>query len=584
MPPHPSGFRDSLAVCLTHVRHRTIIRAKIHQKLLLYLLFGRFSRAARQLKTISSMPFVNFRNLVKGVRGRRAQRRARTRRRRDVSGARKFRLEAEELEPRWVLATLTGSEAFGPAEALRAGTYHVALDGPQQPAPLVATAVGATIDLAGAPLELQVTSDPGFGTSFTIVDVRDPTSTVGQSRFHDLPEGATFAVDGFRFTITYSGGVDANDVVLRRPDPSTSIRVDTGRLLVSEHSPAANHITISIDDDDLLLTDRAGAGASGLGLLERPEGSVAVPLSDVQSISIETGDGDDTLIIDVAGGVLSRPLVYRGGGNGSLGDALSFIDSSGSLSIPSMVFEYFDEHSGTVAVGGGGLVEYAELEPVNSTINVDDVVLNYSNVDETITISSAGSDTRVDSTSGEVTTFPNPGRSLTINAGGGSDTVDVNGFGSGGGGFRAGLFIDGGGGGSDAVNVNADVVLGSVMFAGDLNVRATDIVLNESVQAVGGGRGRPPCLTASRINSRRPHRDGCRSRCFDRQRRRLDWWSIHWCRDFRRRRRVGIGCDHDHGAGGRHRPEQHWRADRRGFDDSLAGQRPDRRGGDLGSR
>ncbi|MBK8303645.1 MAG: hypothetical protein IPK98_09710 [Chloracidobacterium sp.] len=87
--------------------------------------------------------------------------------------------------------------------------------------------------------------------------------------------------------------------------------------------------------------------------------------------------------------------------------------------------------------------------------------MNYSTVTETITVSQdAGmpTNTLVDSNvGGESVSFLNPTTSLEINGGDtGDDTINVNGFGTSGGGFTANLTINGGTG-NDLVNLNADI-------------------------------------------------------------------------------------------------------------------------------
>ena len=75
------------------------------------------------------------------------------------------------------------------------------------------------------------------------------------------------------------------------------------------------------------------------------------------------------------------------------------------------------------------------------SINATNVTLNYGGTSETITITDpGGGQTTVDSTAGEMTTFNNPTATLTINAGGGTDTVHVNGLATN---YPASVVIDG---------------------------------------------------------------------------------------------------------------------------------------------
>jgi hypothetical protein len=176
----------------------------------------------------------------------------------------------EELEQRRVLAGLAGSDAILVSNALQDGVYHVHLDDLADIDHLTIAAAKATLDLSESRLEVRVPIDPGFGTTFTIIDILDPESSVGNSRFQGLPEGSTLFADGFRFTITYVGGADGNDVELQRPAPGTRVEVIDGILTVTDAGTASdNPITLSIDDQSLLITDVVNrAGAAGLGSSE----------------------------------------------------------------------------------------------------------------------------------------------------------------------------------------------------------------------------------------------------------------------------------------------------------------------------
>lgn len=73
--------------------------------------------------------------------------------------------------------------------------------------------VAGTVSLGSATLETKFLNDfkPKAGDVFTIIDNDGDDAVAGT--FKDLPEGATFTVDGVVFKISYVGG-DGNDVVL----------------------------------------------------------------------------------------------------------------------------------------------------------------------------------------------------------------------------------------------------------------------------------------------------------------------------------------------------------------------------------
>ncbi|MBC8330749.1 MAG: hypothetical protein H8E28_02090 [Anaerolineae bacterium] len=88
--------------------------------------------------------------------------------------------------------------------------FKVDLNGPALALYDHVSVIGA-VDLNNATLSLNLGYKPTTGDTFVIIDNQDaPVS----GTFSDLPEGAEFYVDGTKFSITYFGGVDSNDVIL----------------------------------------------------------------------------------------------------------------------------------------------------------------------------------------------------------------------------------------------------------------------------------------------------------------------------------------------------------------------------------
>ena len=78
---------------------------------------------------------------------------------------------------------------------------------------LIAGGTGGTVNLAGAMLNVSIGSfTPAAGEQFTILDNTSGSAITGT--FAGLTEGATLTVSGFKFTISYAGGSDSQDVVL----------------------------------------------------------------------------------------------------------------------------------------------------------------------------------------------------------------------------------------------------------------------------------------------------------------------------------------------------------------------------------
>ncbi len=96
---------------------------------------------------------------------------------------------------------------------LAGGIFRVDLDGPTLGSGYgqLFTSGGVSLSASLTRLELDLTFAPVPGQSFTIINAAAPT----QGTFRDLPEGSTFFANGYAFSITYKGGADGNDVVIR---------------------------------------------------------------------------------------------------------------------------------------------------------------------------------------------------------------------------------------------------------------------------------------------------------------------------------------------------------------------------------
>src|SRR5207244_980446 len=88
---------------------------------------------------------------------------------------------------------------------------NVELNGPTAGADYDQLNVTGSVTLDGA-LTGSVGFIPGVGSTFTIIN-NDGTDAI-QGGFQSLGEGATFALGGFVFQISYHGGDGSNDVVL----------------------------------------------------------------------------------------------------------------------------------------------------------------------------------------------------------------------------------------------------------------------------------------------------------------------------------------------------------------------------------
>lgn len=215
-------------------------------------------------------------------------------------------------------------------------------------------------------------------------------------------------------------------------------------------------------------------------------------LTQTNSITVNAGDGDDSLTVDSALAAEGITVDYDGEGQNSTnpGDILNLLGTTTSV-------EYFfaDITSGSIRINGAltDFITYTGLEPITSTINAADITLNYSGVSETITISDAGGgQTTVTSTAGEMLTFSDPTNSLTINTGAGDDVIDINSLTAN---FTASLTINGDND-LDTLNANASISLDTgnhiefnvetINIANGITVTAAGIALNATTVELDG--------------------------------------------------------------------------------------------------
>ncbi|QDV17780.1 hypothetical protein Pan153_24350 [Gimesia panareensis] len=298
--------------------------------------------------------------------------------------------------------------------------------------------VNGELALGDAHLNLIDGFDPTVAQSFVLLENDDTDGVIGT--FNGLPEGYEFTdflgVVGLSAYLTYAGG-DGNDVAIYTEIPTPVVTVP------ADGNP--DDYSLQIVGGNVIVTDVN----TGDVISNTPLAALGGPLV----INGEDGQ-DDTLSIDMTGIDETTPLqiIFNGGTGGN--DAIEL--TGGSLT--SMEYLFVNASDGSIQLNGSGtdFITYTGLEPISSTVNVTTVTLNYSGVDETITVTDAGSgQTTVDSTASESVTFDNPTGTLTINAGGGLDTIDVDSLAPG---FIGNLEINGEAD-ADIVNLNAPVSL-----------------------------------------------------------------------------------------------------------------------------
>ncbi|MEZ6132264.1 MAG: hypothetical protein R3C59_26685 [Planctomycetaceae bacterium] len=148
--------------------------------------------------------------------------------------------------------------------------------------------------------------------------------------------------------------------------------------------------------------------------------------ADVSVINLSAGDDDDVLTVDFVGGdpVPSGGLFFHGGNQGIIGD--SVVLTNGTAATIEHTFQ--NANDGSVSIDGS-LITYTGLEPVVDNLNAADRIFTFTGGAETIDLSDdaipGDGFSLIDSTLGESVAFLNPTGSLTINAGTGSDVINL---------------------------------------------------------------------------------------------------------------------------------------------------------------
>ncbi|MFC1765291.1 DUF4347 domain-containing protein, partial [Planctomycetota bacterium] len=317
----------------------------------------------------------------------------------------------------------------------------------------------------------SLTRDPDVSGSFT---EHSTATSSGGALFSPGTkiDGSLFLTSDFGFGETGLTRDESNNLVI------TDINGGDSNDTLTIRSDVAHHQFLISDPNVVLTADITGAVGEGTHTVTIPFGSV-----NGDYIIANTEGGDDSLAVDFSSGNFSKTILYNGGQPTSgIGDSLTFVGTYDSTT-----YNFINKSDGSVVVdldasvvGDEMTVFYTGLEPISSTVTATDVVLNYGNAAETITVSAGpAGQTTVASTAGETTTFNNPSGSLTINAGDGNDIINIDGLDSQ---FGADLFIDGQAD-TDTINVNGQIAQAALVTANGNVVLTADAI---HVNAGGG--------------------------------------------------------------------------------------------------
>ena len=333
-------------------------------------------------------------------------------------------------------------------------------------------------------------------TSLTIADDPDGAFEIVSEIPATIAPGATVTV-----TVAMSPskvGAHTARLVVATDDPRGSFAVDlVGRgttwqldgTIAARGPPAADEVvdhTVRVAEDSIELI-------SADGTVDR------IALAGITGVSISGGAGDDTLRIDADGGsgiaisfsggdgndtlslvgpAANTTWTVTGAGAGSTTGGLSFtgvenlagaannedtfvVETGGSVASvdggsggfdslvvsgasSTLVLGAVDPNSGSVSLGGQ-TIAYFGLEPVTTSVTAADVVIDLPNTSNTAILEVDPGDAtklRISGSGFELTSFTIPTATITVNLGGGSDTITVMALGT----FAGVLTINGGSG------------------------------------------------------------------------------------------------------------------------------------------
>ena len=197
-----------------------------------------------------------------------------------------------------------------------------------------------------------------------------------------------------------------------------------------------NTYTGNTTDLDIDTAEDAGDGAAddfnvilnGANVEFRVNGSLVFSevSADLNDATLTGSGDDDTLTADFSGGnpLPTGGIVFNAGGQ-TTGDTL--VLSSGTVA--SVTHSFTNANDGSVTVDGPAIA-YTGLEPITDNLDATTRVFTFTGGAETIDLDddAVANDnvSTIDSTLGESVTFTNPTDSLTVNAGSGADTINLN--------------------------------------------------------------------------------------------------------------------------------------------------------------
>jgi hypothetical protein len=231
-------------------------------------------------------------------------------------------------------------------------------------------------------------------------------------------------------------------VTVNLTDAAEAVTIDS-----ADFAAASGLVTVRRDGTKIRFVNTT----SGLDI----PGAPLHKFANVTSLTfIGQDDASDTLTVDFATG---NPLPAGGlsyeGGSGAGSDTL-VLEDGGAVTFANVTHTFTSSSSGSVDIDGQ-TISYTGLEPIADNLDADARVFNFGAAADEVVISDAtagdGLSTISSTASSETVTFDTSGSTVTVNLGGGDDSLVPTGLDS----TYAGRVIVNAGDGADTVDLSA---------------------------------------------------------------------------------------------------------------------------------
>ena len=267
--------------------------------------------------------------------------------------------------------------------------------------------------------------DPISSTTLT-VDGGNPTTPPGDTLNYSGPglvTSGTITQPGFN-PVSYTGMENVTT-------PNASVSGTNGNFRIAATADANDG-----DDDGFILRLSSDGLRFEVFAVDDAGNPVLVfsqLLADVNSITIEGSNDNDTLTVDYSNGapIPTGGLFYHGHGDGINDHDVLFIQNG---SVVSVAHTFATSSNGSVRIESSTNtfqdITYTGLEPITDTLLAEVRTFTFGANADLITLSDDGPDqpgiSRISSAStSEVVDFANPAGLLVINVGGGDDTITL---------------------------------------------------------------------------------------------------------------------------------------------------------------